>query len=147
MANLLLRNANSSDLSEILILVKHLAKFEKAENEVTATIEIYQENFLRQFFCTIAELDGEIVGISLYYYGFSTWKGKMLYLDDLFVPEQYRGRGIGKALVHDLFKTANENNCQMVKWQVLDWNTEAIEFYKKIGMQIETEWYNCKKIL
>ena len=147
MANVLLRNAKSSDLSEILILVQQLAKFEKAEKEVTATVEIYQENFLKHFFCTIAELDGEIVGISLYYYGFSTWKGKMLYLDDLFVLEQYRSRGIGKALVHDLFNTANIENCQMVKWQVLDWNTEAIEFYKKIGMQIETEWYNCKKIL
>lgn len=147
MSNLLLRHAEYSDLPQILTLVRQLARFEKAEKEVTATPAIYQKNFRSTFFCTVAELQEEIAAISLYYFGFSTWKGKMLYLEDLFVVEKFRGRGIGKALIHDLFDTARKEGCQMVKWQVLDWNTDAIEFYKKIGMQIESDWYNCKKMV
>lgn len=147
MSNLLLRNAEYSDLPQILTLVRKLARFEKAEKEVTADLSVYQKNFLSTFFCTIAELNHELAAISVYYYGFSTWKGKMLYLDDLFVLEKYRGCGIGKSLIHDLFNTAKIQDCQIVKWQVLDWNTDAIGFYKKIGMQIESEWYNCKKMI
>ena len=91
----------------------------------------------------VAEQDEDILGMSMYYYRYSTWKGKRLYLEDLIVTEKARGSGIGKQLLDRTVEIAKETNCTGVMWQVLDWNTPAIEFYKKYGASLDEEWINC----
>jgi GNAT superfamily N-acetyltransferase len=142
-----LRKARKEDLPSIFSLVKALAVFEKAEEEVSATLEEYQKNFQLHFDCWLALDQAEVVGIALYYYGFSTWKGKMLYLDDLYIAENHRRKGLAKKLLFELIKEGRKLDCQLIKWQVLDWNKPAIELYASLGMQLERNWYNCKGML
>ncbi|HRH67783.1 MAG TPA: GNAT family N-acetyltransferase, partial [Bacteroidia bacterium] len=91
-----------------------------------------------------AEVDQQIAGIALYFIKYSTWKGKGFYLDDLIVTEKLRGKGIGRKLLDAFMQEAKNNGAKQVHWQVLDWNTPAIEFYKKVGASIEAEWLDCK---
>ena len=86
----------------------------------------------------------EIVGMALFYFMYSTWKGKILYLDDLIVTEPYRRLGVGQQLVDSLMEFAQETEVNQVRWHVLDWNEPAIRFYKKLGMRLEPEWITCK---
>ena len=143
-----IRKAKESDAKNCLELIKELALFEKAleeveNNLVQFTKDGFGSNPIYQLF--VAELEnGQIAGMALFYIGYSTWKGKLLYLDDLVVSEKYRGNGIGKALVDQLFVFAKENEVKLVKWQVLDWNTPAIEFYEKLGMKMDGGWIDCK---
>lgn len=142
-----IRKAHYSDLEEIFKLVKELAKYENAPEEVTATIETYQRCFQEGTFDSIVALDDQkIVGTCIYYMTFSTWKGKMLYLEDFVVKEGYRQKGIGQLLYDQFIATARESNCALVKWQVLDWNEPAIQFYKKNNAIIEKDWWNVKVI-
>ena len=145
--NLQIRKGEKKDIPDVLRLVHELADFEKAPDAVTNTVqEMEQDGFGKNpvFRFHIAELDEEIVGVALYFVKYSTWKGKGLYLDDLFVSEKYRGKGIGKKLFDAFMQEAKSAGAKQVHWQVLDWNTPAIEFYKKLGSTIEAEWWDCK---
>ena len=91
----------------------------------------------------VAEEDGEVVGTAIFYYRYSTWKGKAIYLEDLVVKEAKRGKGYGKLLLDAIVDKAKKENCKQVRWQVLDWNEPAIGFYKSLGATIDEEWFNC----
>jgi GNAT superfamily N-acetyltransferase len=141
-----IRVGKKEDLPRVLELVKELALYEKALNEVTNTVTGMEEdgfgpNPIYGFF--VAEDDQAIVGLSLYYYRYSTWKGKRLYLEDVIVTESYRGKGLGKLLFERTMQFALDQNCTGMMWQVLDWNEPAIEFYKKYSARLDGEWLNC----
>lgn len=137
------RKATENDFSQVLELIKELAVFEKAGEKVTNTVEKMREE-QNLFECFVAETKSkEIIGIALCFYAYSTWVGNYLFLEDLIVKEQYRGNKIGGQLINKVFQLAQEKNVERVRWQVLDWNTNAIEFYKKINATIDKEWYNC----
>lgn len=138
-----IRKATEKDFPAILALIKELALFEKAPEKVTNTVE--QMNREKDFFqCFVAvNSKNEIVGIALYFFAYYTWVGKSLYLDDLYITKTYRGNKIGSKLLENIFEVAKKENCKRVRWQVLDWNTPAIEMYKKCGADIDEEWYNC----
>lgn len=140
-----LRKATTEDLQATLDLVKELALYEKAPQEVTVTLADYKTDFKNKVFDIIlAEQGDQIVGIAFYYMAYSTWKGKMLYLEDFVVKEELRGQGIGKLLFKAFLEEAQNLNASLAKWQVLDWNKPAINFYKKYNSTIEKEWYNGK---
>ncbi len=142
-----IRKAVASDCQRMLELVKELALFEKAPDAVTVTLEHFIEtgfgkNPVWQALVATDSSD-TIVGISLWYLRYSTWKGLMLYLEDLVVTESCRGKGIGKLLFESTVKEARRLGVCGMMWQVLDWNRPAIEFYKKYGAEISSEWLNC----
>jgi GNAT superfamily N-acetyltransferase len=130
----------------VLELIKELAEFEKALHEVSNTVVMLEEdgfgvNPVFGFF--VAEEEDQIHGIALYYYRYSTWKGKRLYLEDIVVTHEQRGRGIGKLLFEATMKRVLNENCTGMMWQVLDWNSSAIEFYKRYQTRFDDEWINC----
>lgn len=137
-----IRIATKADYPAILGLIQELADFEKASDQVINSVE-QMEQEQEHFHCFVAEKDGEIVGMALYFIAYFTWVGKSLYLDDLYVKQELRGQGIGKLLLKEIFKVARDENCKRLRWQVLEWNTPAVEFYKSIKANIDTEWYNC----
>jgi GNAT superfamily N-acetyltransferase len=144
--NTTIRIGKKEDLPHVLELVKELAAYEKAAHEVINTVALMEqdgfgENPIFGFF--VAETNGTIVGISLYYWRYSTWKGKRLYLEDIVVTESQRGGGIGKLLFDRTLQHALDENCSGMMWQVLDWNEPAINFYKKYGSKLDGEWINC----
>ncbi len=144
----IIRSADTNDAESILKLVRELAKYEKAEDQVTATVQDYKTSLISgKIFCKVAELDNEIIGIALYYETFSTWRGLMYYLEDFIVSEKYRGHGIGKKLIDSFLKEARLANAVLVKWQVIDWNEPAIKFYEQMGATIEKEWWNVKMFI
>ena len=132
----------------MLQLVKELANFERAPDAVWNTEEaMLKEGFGEQphFYTFVAELaDGEVVGLALYHWAYSSWKGKYMYLDDLYVKEKMRGKGTGKQLMDTFLKEAQAQGANMVKWQVLNWNEPAIEMYRKVGVTFDNEWIDCK---
>lgn len=141
-----IRRGTIDDLPQVHDLIKELAVYEKAPDEVTNTVQDmhwdgFGENPIFKFF--VAETEEGIVGIALYYIGYSTWKGKMLFLEDLIVTERLRRGGIGKMLFNAVAHEAKEIGAKRMRWQVLDWNEPAIAFYKKIGADISSEWLNC----
>lgn len=140
------RKATENDLEGILGLVRDLAEYEKAPQAVTAGIESYRTNFKEGIFDAIVaeNRDGQILGMVLFYMAWSTWKGKMLYLEDFVVKENVRGQGVGKVLFDALILEAKRLNCVMMKWQVLDWNIPAIQFYEKYDTVFDKEWWNGK---
>jgi GNAT superfamily N-acetyltransferase len=143
-----IREGKLEDLPRVLELVKELAIYEKAPEQVTNTLEKMQKDgFGPQpifgFFVAINNRSGEIVGISVYYYRYSTWKGKRLYLEDIVVTESERGNGAGKLLFDRTMLKCLEEDCSGMTWQVLDWNTPAINFYKKYSAELDGEWVNC----
>lgn len=145
--NLVIRKATELDIPAIFDLVMDLAIFEKEPDSVTVGVDYYIKSFRDQLFeAHVAELDHVIVGMILYYETYSTWRGKMLYLEDFIVKEEHRREGIGQHLFDTFISTSKEKECMMVKWQVLDWNQPAIDFYKKNKAIIETNWYNGKII-
>ena len=140
-----LRKANRQDLKAVLDLVNELALYEKAPEEVTVTLTDYERDFDENIFdIIVAEQDNTIVGIAFYYMTYSTWKGKMLFLEDFVVKEELRGQGIGKLLFRAYLEEAQKLNVSLAKWQVLDWNKPAINFYEKYNSTIEKEWFNGK---
>lgn len=142
-----IRPAEKSDLPDIHGLVRDLAIYEKAEPEFIASLDDYYDDFAAGIFeALVAETDGKIVGMTLYYMTYSTWKGRMLYLEDFVVKTDYRQQGIGQLLFDAFIAVAKAKKCRMVKWQVLDWNEPAIKFYEKNKATIETEWWTAKII-
>ncbi len=140
-----LRKATKQDLQAVLDLVNELALYEKAPKEVTVTLADYEKDFEENIFdIIVAEQENQIVGIVFYYMTYSTWKGKMLYLEDFVVQEELRGHGIGKLLFKAFLEEAKKLNVSLAKWQVLDWNEPAINFYEKYNSTIEKEWFNGK---
>ncbi len=145
--NVIIRKGIKSDLPEALELIKELALYEKAPDEVTVTIEEMEQdgfgsNPIFNFF--IAEAADKIVGISLYYIKYSTWKGKCVFLEDIIVTEQFRKCGIGRQLFDAVVNVSKELNAARLEWQVLEWNDLAIKFYEKINAGFDSEWINCK---
>jgi GNAT superfamily N-acetyltransferase len=142
-----IRKGTKQDLPALLYLIYELAEFEKAPDAVTNTVaDMEKDGFGDQpvFEFHVAEIEDQIVGVALYFVKYSTWKGKGLYLDDLIVTEKHRGKGIGKMLLDKVIEVAKETGAKQLHWQVLDWNTPAIEFYKKLNVSIEAEWLDCK---
>jgi GNAT superfamily N-acetyltransferase len=137
-----LRKATDEDIPTIFSLIRELAIFEEGLHKVENSVE--QMRAEKDFFdCYLAEDNGKIIGMSLYYFAYYTWVGKSLYLDDLFVKEEYRGKGVGKILMQKMMDVAREEKCNRLRLQVLRDNYNAIEFYKKTGFEIDQEWYNC----
>jgi GNAT superfamily N-acetyltransferase len=141
-----IRRAVREDCGRILELVKELAKYERAPDEVTVTLAHFEESGFGEkpvWWAFVAELDGRIEGFALYYIRFSTWKGQRMYLEDFVVTESLRGHGIGKRLFDQLIVEAKEKGFNAIVWQVLEWNEPAINFYKKYNASFDGEWVNC----
>ena len=143
-----IRAATQADVGQILSFIRGLAKYERAPDAVSAT----EEGLLRDgfgpnpfYFCLIAEHDATPAGFALYFYNYSTWMGRPgLYLEDLYVEPEFRGKGIGKTLLQEVAAIALENNCGRLQWEVLDWNTPAIDFYLAMGAEFLDEWRNVR---
>jgi GNAT superfamily N-acetyltransferase len=139
-----IRPARKDEAAIILQLIKDLAEYEKAPDEVKATerelIEtIFSEN--PKVFCDFVEVEGDIAGMAIWFLNYSTWQGKHgIYLEDLYVKPEYRGRGYGKALLQHLASICNERGYGRFQWWVLDWNSPAIEFYRSLGAEAMSEW-------
>lgn len=147
MMNYIVRKGKKEDLSQVHDLIRELAVYEKAVHEVETTIDILEEDGFGNspaYGFYVAESDNTIVGLALYYYRYSTWKGKLLYLEDLIVKDECRGQGIGRKLMDAVIHEAGRTNCRGVQWQVLDWNESAINFYKKYEPVLDPEWINCR---
>jgi len=142
-----IRKATYSDLKAIRNLVVELAIYEKEPDAVTATLEDYQSNFEKKIFdAIIIEDKTKVLGVCIYYMTWSTWKGRMVYLEDFVITQTYRQRGLGQLLFDAFIKEAKNLEAVLIKWQVLDWNEPAIKFYEKNKAIIEKEWWNGKII-
>lgn len=140
-----IRTGTKEDLPQVLALIQELAEYEKAPQEVDNTIERMEADGFgpeKVFDFIVAEENDRIIGLALYYWSYSTWKGKCIYLEDLVVTLDHRRRGIGQLLFKELIRIAREKDARRLSWQVLDWNEPAIEFYKSIGAQLDPEWIN-----
>ena len=143
------RFAVKEDMKNVLALIKELAIYEKAENAVTNTTkQLEHDGFAEKLFKVIvAEHKQKIIGITLYFPRYSTWKGKCIHLDDIIVTQKYRGMGIGKRLMDLIIKDAKDFGAKLIIWEVLAWNIPAIDFYKKIGANFDNDWNQCKLYL
>lgn len=150
MNSLIIRKGLAEDVPGVMALVRELALYEKAPHEVTNTEEeMLRDGFGEQpaFGLFVAEVEGAIVGIALHYIRYSTWKGKMLYLEDIVVQEAFRGGGIGAKLFEACMKLCLQNQYAGMTWQVLDWNEPALNFYRKYECTLDDEWVNGKLLL
>ena len=143
---MIIRPGMKSDIPQVFDLIKELAEYEKALDKVSNTVEKLEEdgfgpNPVYELF--VAEIENNIVGIALTYYRFSTWRGKVMYLEDLIVREHMRRKGIGKKLFDMVLDHAKVTSCVGLSLQVLDWNNLGINFYKKYNMEFDDEWINC----
>ena len=143
---MIIRPGKKSDIPQVFELIKELAEYEKALDKVSNTVEKLEEdgfgpNPVYELF--VAEIENNIVGIALTYYRFSTWRGKVMYLEDLIVREHMRRKGIGKKLFDMVLDHAKVTSCVGLSLQVLDWNDLGINFYKKYNMEFDEEWINC----
>ena len=138
-----IRKGEKKDLPQVLELVNELALYERAPHEVITTVEQMERDGFGEnpvFRFLVAEAEDKIIGIALYYTAYSTWKGKYIYLDDLIVTEKLRRSGTGKLLFDALLKEAKREGANQLRWHVLEWNTPAIEFYKKYSAGLDPEW-------
>lgn len=139
-----IRPAKTTDIDEILALIYELALYEKAPEEAKATKSQIMESFFSdnpKVFCEIVEVDGEIAGLAIWFLNYSTWQGKHgIYLEDLFIRPQFRGRGFGKSVLKHLAQICVDRGYGRFQWWVLDWNTPSIEFYKALGAVAMDEW-------
>jgi GNAT superfamily N-acetyltransferase len=145
---LVIRKAEPRDVPQILQLIRELAAYEKAPEEAVATeADLLVDGFgpAPRYSCLMADWEGAAAGFAFYFHNYSTWQGRWgLYLEDLFVRPQHRGRGIGKALLVELARIAVREGCGRFQWQVLDWNTPAVEFYEKLGARALKEWMTMR---
>ena len=138
-----IRKGRKEDMQAVLGLIKELATFEKEPDAVVVTVDDLERDGFGEnqlFYTFVAEVNQEIVGMALYYYRYSTWKGKTIHLEDLIVKEEMRGTGLGYALYSEVIKQGKKDNVRRIEWNVLDWNTPAVEFYKKSGAKILDDW-------
>lgn len=144
-AHIKIRKGTKEDLPQVLELIRELAEYERAPQEVDNSVERMEADGFgpdKVFDFLVADEEGKIRGIALYYWSYSTWKGKCMYLEDLVVTESYRRYGIGQLLFNELIQIAKEKDARRLSWQVLEWNEPAIRFYKKIGADLDPEWIN-----
>jgi len=145
MQNIIIRKANQNDMPKIYQLVHELAVYEKEPDALKIGIKEYVEAFAEGLIDSIvAEMNGKIVGITVFYMTFSTWRGKCIYLEDFYVKPEYRKFGIGQQLFDSFLSESKSRGAKQVKWQVLDWNEIAINFYEKNKATIEKNWWNGK---
>lgn len=140
-----IRAAQAADCPAMLELIRELAIYERQPDAVTVSMEEFVDSGFGErpvWGAFVAERDGRIIGLALYYIRYSTWKGRRLYLEDLIVTEEARGTGIGKLLLDSTVAYAQEKGYSGMMWQVLDWNAPAIEFYKKYNADFDSEWVN-----
>ena len=138
-----IRKGTPDDMKAVLSLIQDLAIFEKEPDAVEVTAEdLIRDGFgtVPLFHVFVAEVEKQIVGIALYYYRYSTWKGKTIHLEDLIVKDEMRGKGIGYALYSEIIKQGKKDGVRRIDWHVLDWNTPAVEFYKKSGANVFDDW-------
>ena len=132
-------------MPKVLEFIQELATYEKAPDEMVNTVEDLEKNGFgdnKVFDCLVAEVENIVVGFALYYTGYSTWKGRTLYLEDFLVSENHRGRGIGKLLFDAVVLEAKKRDVKRMDWQIIDWNEPAINFYKKYNATLDGEWIN-----
>lgn len=142
----IIRSAQREDCARLLELVRELAHYEKAPEEVTVTQSHFEESGFGTapvWWAFVAEVAGRIEGFALYYIRYSTWKGQRMYLEDLVVTEAMRGKGLGGLLFNQLLHECREKGFNGMVWQVLEWNEPAINFYKKYNTHFDPEWVNC----
>jgi GNAT superfamily N-acetyltransferase len=146
-AGITIRPAIEKDCKRLMELIHQLAVYERAPNELTATLDHFTESGFGKkpvWWAFVAEVEGEVEGFALYYIRYSTWKGQRMFLEDFIVDERFRGKGIGKLLFDRLIEEARDKKFNGMVWQVLDWNEPAINFYKKYdGVIFENDWINC----
>ena len=137
-----IRTAQIGDETAIFQLIKELAIYEKAPQEVSNTISQLREHLFKDKLCSaiVASQGDNIIGFALYYTSYSTWKGKCLYLEDFFVKKEFRKLGIGSMLFKEIIRIAENSNAKRLDWQVLDWNEPAISFYKKHKTDLDSSW-------
>lgn len=138
-----IRIGTPSDMPAVLELIQELAIFEREPNAVVVTADdLVRDGFGPQpmFGTFVAEVEGKIVGMALYYYRYSTWKGRTIHLEDLIVQAEMRGQGVGEALYAHVLKQAKKDGVRRVEWNVLNWNTPAIAFYEKSGARVQDDW-------
>ena len=141
-----IRRAEKKDCPRMLELIKELAEYERAPNEVTVSPQHFEESGFGKnpvWWALVAEEDDIIQGFALYYVRYSTWKGQAMYLEDIIVTEKMRGKQIGRMLFEKLIEEAKEKGWKRIVWQVLDWNEPSINFYKKYNAAFDAEWINC----
>ena len=140
---MIIRKATKNDMPSVLELIQELATFEKEPDAVVVTVDdLIRDGFSENplFQCFVAEVENEIIGMALYYYRYSTWKGKTIHLEDLIVKENKRRTGAGFALYKEIIKQGKAENVRRIEWNVLDWNTPAIDFYEKSGAKVLDDW-------
>jgi len=139
-----IRKTEKKDLAAVYALIMELAVYEKEPEAVTASLTDYERDFEAGFFRSlVAEVGGEIVGTAVYYPAYSTWKGRMLYLEDFVVTQSYRRKGLGELIFEEVIEEARRMGANRMKWQVLDWNDIAIKFYEKYDAEMEDGWLNA----
>lgn len=145
--DIIIRQAEKADASAMMELIRELALFERAPDEVTVTEEVFIENGFGDnpvWWAYVAEVNGRLIGLALCYVRYSTWKGPRLYLEDILVTESWRSRGVGKMLFDQVYLLAQKRKYSGMNWQVLDWNERAIHFYKKYeDVAFDNSWINC----
>jgi GNAT superfamily N-acetyltransferase len=140
---MIIRKATAEDMPSVLELIQELATFEKEPDAVVVTVDdLVRDGFGTDplFYAFVAEVNHEIIGMALYYFRYSTWKGKTIHLEDLIVKEEKRGIGAGFALYSEIIKQGKKENVRRIEWNVLDWNTPAIDFYNKSGAKLLDDW-------
>ena len=140
---MIIRKGTIEDMPAVLELIKELAVFEKEPDAVVVTTDdLVRDGFGNNplFYTFVAEVNGKIIGMALFYYRYSTWKGRTIHLEDLIVTESMRGTGAGSVLYKEVFKFAKAQGVRRVEWAVLDWNTPAINFYEKTGAKVFNDW-------
>ncbi|KAB1156154.1 GNAT family N-acetyltransferase [Flavobacterium luteum] len=138
-----IRKGRKRDMAAVLELIKELATFEKEPDAVVVTVEDLERDGFGEnplFYTFIAIIEEQIVGVALYYYRYSTWKGRTIHLEDLIVKEKTRGSGVGFALFKEVIAQGKKDGVRRIEWNVLDWNTSAIDFYKKSGAIVLDDW-------
>ena len=141
-----IRRATREDCPRMLELVKELATYERAPEQVSVTLQHFEESGFGPdpvYWAFVAEAEGQVVAFALYYIRFSTWKGQRMYLEDILVTEKFRGLKIGQMLMDRLIEEAKDKKLHGITWQVLEWNEPAIKFYKKYNPSFDAEWVNC----
>jgi GNAT superfamily N-acetyltransferase len=144
--NVTIRPAVAEDCERLMELIRELAVYEKAPEQVTVSLQHFVDSGFGPnpvWWAFVAEADGRVEGFALYYIRYSTWKGQKMYLEDILVTEKMRGMGLGNLLFERLIEEAKEKGLSGIIWQVLEWNEPAINFYKKYNASFDAEWINC----